>query len=295
MPADTHVLAEAPPASARNASIVNLGCKVNQAEMEAAARLFRARGVRLVRPSDPADVVLVNTCTVTGVADEKSRAAVRRARRASPAAEILVTGCSVQVAPEMFAAIDPTARLLPNDAKAGLVAELERLVGREDGDARTAEPLPTLTGAEPVTAVAVEGADDERASIERTRAFVKVQDGCSFYCPYCIIPRARGAERSLPPEQVLGDVRRALAAGHREIVLTGINIGTYDGGWSERGHRGTHTASLLTLGGLVRRILDETAVERIRLSSIEPQHLDEELLDTWAANAPRTLPHLHLP
>src|SRR3954465_2920660 len=105
MPADTHVLAEGPPASARTASIINLGCKVNQAEMEAAARLFRTRGIRLVRPSYSADVVLVNTCTVTGVPDEKSRAAVRRARRASPDAEIVITGCSVQVAPEMFAAV----------------------------------------------------------------------------------------------------------------------------------------------------------------------------------------------
>ncbi len=146
-----------------------------------------------------------------------------------------------------------------------------------------------------MVAASLDGAADDRASVERTRAFVKVQDGCSFFCTYCIIPRARGAERSLPPERVLADIRRALAAGHREIVLTGINIGTYDGGWSERGHRGAHTASALTLAQLVRRILDETAVERIRLSSIEPQHLDDDLLETWAANAPRTLPHLHLP
>jgi threonylcarbamoyladenosine tRNA methylthiotransferase MtaB len=131
--------------------------------------------------------------------------------------------------------------------------------------------------------------------VERTRAFVKVQDGCSFHCTYCIIPRARGTERSLEPEMVLADVRRALAAGHREIVLTGINIGTYDGGWSERGARGSHRRSALTLAGLVRRILAETPVERIRLSSIEPQHVDDDLLEAWAGGAPRTLPHLHLP
>jgi threonylcarbamoyladenosine tRNA methylthiotransferase MtaB len=122
-----------------------------------------------------------------------------------------------------------------------------------------------------------------------------VQDGCSFYCTYCIIPRARGAERSLAPEVVLADVRRALAAGHREVVLTGINIGTYDGGWSERGARGSHARSALTLAGLVRRILAETPVERIRLSSIEPQHVDDELLGAWVDGSPRTLPHLHLP
>ncbi|HEY5495250.1 MAG TPA: MiaB/RimO family radical SAM methylthiotransferase, partial [Candidatus Limnocylindrales bacterium] len=137
---------------------------------------------------------------------------------------------------------------------------------------------------------------DGRARIDRTRAFVKVQDGCSFHCTYCIIPRARGAERSLAPEAVLADVRRALAAGHREIVLTGINIGTYDGGWSERGARGAHARSALTLAGLVRRILAETDVERIRLSSIEPQHVDDDLLEAWMTDgAGRCLPHLHLP
>jgi threonylcarbamoyladenosine tRNA methylthiotransferase MtaB len=94
---------------------------------------------------------------------------------------------------------------------------------------------------------------------------------------------------------VLEDVRRALRAGHREVVLTGINIGTYDGGWSERGFRGAHTRSALTLAGLVRRLLDETDVERIRLSSIEPQHADDELLRVWSDGAPRTMPHLHLP
>jgi threonylcarbamoyladenosine tRNA methylthiotransferase MtaB len=124
---------------------------------------------------------------------------------------------------------------------------------------------------------------------------VKVQDGCSFHCTYCIIPRARGSERSLTPDAVLADVRRALAAGHREIVLTGINIGTYDGGWSEPGARGSHGRSALTLAGLVRRLLAETDVERIRLSSIEVQHVDDELLEAWVDGAPRTLPHLHLP
>ncbi|HLO34494.1 MAG TPA: radical SAM protein, partial [Candidatus Deferrimicrobium sp.] len=122
-----------------------------------------------------------------------------------------------------------------------------------------------------------------------------VQDGCSFFCTFCIIPKARGPERSLAPEVVVADVRRALAAGHREIVLTGINIGTYDGGWSERGFRGAHRRSALTLAGLVRRLLDETAVERIRLSSIEPQHVDDDLLRVWADGAPRTMPHVHLP
>src|SRR6185295_13085394 len=174
-------------------------------------------------------------------------------------------------------------------SKDALLRELAEIVGPAFEDGRVDRALPTLSGVE------IEGIADGRASVERTRAFVKVQDGCSFFCTYCIIPAARGAERSLSPEIVLSDVRRALRAGHREIVLTGINIGTYDGGSSERGFRGAHRRSALTLAGLVRRILAETDVERIRVSSIEPQHLDDELLTVWSDGAPRTLPHLHLP
>ncbi len=287
----------------RSAAIVNLGCKVNQSEMEAAARLLREARVPLVDPDRGADLYLVNTCTVTTIADEKSRAAVRRARRANPDAEIVVTGCSVQVDPGALARADPAARLIDNEGKAGLLRELGALVrlagSRRDGGQKPHRPLdaalPTLSGVDPETARDIEGIADDRASVERTRAFVKVQDGCSFHCTYCIIPRARGPERSLEPGIVLADVRRALAAGHREIVLTGINIGTYDGGWSERGARGSHRRSALTLAGLVRRILTETPVERIRLSSIEPQHVDDDLLETWTDGAPRALPHLHLP
>jgi len=279
----------------RTAAIANLGCKVNQAEMEGAARHLRSRGVAVVDPDRCADLVLVNTCTVTAEADAKSRHAVRRARRTSPEAHVVVTGCSVQVGRAAFAATDPRARLIENRAKDALLAEIEVLIG---SGGRAADPvprglvgraLPTLSGVE------IDGIADGRAAVERTRAFVKVQDGCSFFCTYCIIPAARGPERSLPPASILADVRRALAAGHREIVLTGINIGTYDGGWSERGFRGAHVRAALSLAGLVRRILDETTVERIRLSSIEPQHLDDELLRVWADGAPRTLPHMHLP
>jgi threonylcarbamoyladenosine tRNA methylthiotransferase MtaB len=293
------VVIEAAPVArgVRTAAITNLGCKVNQSEMESAARLLRERGVRVVDgdAAAGADLVLVNTCTVTATADQKSRQAVRRARRANPDAEVVVTGCSVQVGREAFAAADPAARLVDNRSKDALLEEIERLVGpagegvARSGDTRVARALPTLSGVE------IEGIADGRASVERTRAFVKVQDGCSFFCTYCIIPAARGPERSLSPETVLLDVRRALRAGHREIVLTGINVGTYDGGWSERGFRGSHTRSALTLAGLVRRILDETPVERLRLSSIEPQHVDDELLDAWADGAPRTMPHFHLP
>ncbi len=286
----------------RTAAITNLGCKVNQSEMEAAARLLRERGVALVDPRAGADLHLVNTCTVTSEADAKSRQAVRRARRANPTGRVVVAGCSVRIDPDAFASADPSARLVRDGGSEALTAELDGLTaglaglaateGNGAGEALLDRPLPTLSGVE---AVAIDGVEDERGAVERTRAFVKVQDGCSFYCTYCIIPRARGPERSLPPEIVLADVRRAVAAGHREVVLTGINVGTYDGGASERGRRGSHAWSALTLAGLVRRILAETDVERIRLSSIEPQHVDDALLAAWTSDPRRCLPHLHLP
>lgn len=262
----------------RRASITNLGCKVNQAEMDALARLLRGRGVTLVDDGTPVDLHVLNTCTVTAVADDKSRKAARRARRQSPDATVIVTGCSVAVNRAGFAGDDPRALIADPAARDALLAEVDRLIGEPGAGAES----PAI--------------GDGRTRIDRTRAFVKVQDGCSFHCTYCIIPRARGPERSLDPEAVLVDVRRALAAGHREIVLTGINIGTYDGAWSEPGARGAHARGRLGLAGLVRRILAETDVERIRLSSIEPQHLDDDLLEAWTTDgAGRCLPHLHLP
>jgi threonylcarbamoyladenosine tRNA methylthiotransferase MtaB len=282
----------AAPHNVRRAAIANLGCKVNQSEMDAVERLLRERGVELVGAHHAADLVVINTCTVTSVADGKSRQAVRRARRTSPDARILITGCSVAIDPDSLAAADPLAALFDNDSKGRLMAELAGLLEISDG-----RPMPTLSGVERVEAIepslgrafeleadedSMEPDFDDRADIDRTRAFVKIQDGCSFHCTYCIIPRARGPERSIPAGEVVSETERATSAGHSEAVLTGINAGTYD----DAG---------LSLAGLVRRILAETAVERIRLSSIEPQHVTPELLDVWAGSGGRCLPHFHIP
>ena len=244
----------------RSAAIVNLGCKVNQSEMEGAARLLREAGVPLVDPDRGADLVPRQHLH----RHRHRRREVARGRPPRP--------------PRQPRRRDRRHRLLGPGRAGGVRADRRRRAARRQrgqgrvprrargaaGDRRARAPR-RRPGAEPgrcrrsrAWRRAIDGIADDRASVERTRAFVKVQDGCSFYCTYCIIPQARGAERSLAPEAVLADVRRALGAGHREIVLTGINIGTYDGGWSERGHRGAHTRSALTLAGLVRRILAET-------------------------------------
>jgi threonylcarbamoyladenosine tRNA methylthiotransferase MtaB len=290
--------ASSSPRPVLRASITSLGCRVNQAEMEAVGRFLQGRGIDLMAEGTPVDLHVVNTCSVTAVADDKSRKALRRARRTSPDATLVVTGCAVAVDPAGFAHEDPRALLAASlaDGSGFGIARLLRLPpapgdgSRAATEARIEAALPTLDGVEIAAGEAAE------ARIDRTRAFVKVQDGCSFHCTYCIIPRARGPERSIATDAVLAEVRRALAAGQREIVLTGINVGTYDGGWSERGARGAHARSATTLAGLVRRILAETDVERIRLSSIEPQHVDDDLLEAWRwEGAGRCLPHFHLP
>lgn len=250
------------PTVIRRAAIANLGCKVNQAEMDSFERLLRSRGVEIVGEHASADLVLINTCTVTSMADQKSRQAVRRARRTSPDARIVVTGCSVAIDPDALAEADPEAQLFDNEWKSDgrLMAELSCL---------PAGP-------------AVDGSAAAVSELDRTRAFVKIQDGCSLHCTYCIIARARGPERSVLGETALAAVHDAVVAGYREAVLTGINVGAYDGGDG------------LSLAGLVRRILDETDVERIRLSSIEPQHVTDELLDVWRGSSGRCLPHFHI-
>jgi threonylcarbamoyladenosine tRNA methylthiotransferase MtaB len=270
----------------RRAAIANLGCKVNQAEMDSVERLLRAGGVQLVDAREPADLVVVNTCTVTSIADRKSRQAVRRARRTNPSALVLVTGCSVVVDPAALAEADPGARLFDNESKGGLLAEVTALLEAPDGRRL---PARSAVGGAVDRAIQLEPDEgsawddfDAGMAIDRTRAFVKVQDGCSFHCTYCIIPKARGLGRSVAADAVLADVKRALTAGHREIVLTGINAGTYaDAG--------------VDLAGLTGRILAETAVERVRLSSIEPQHVTDRLLAVWVDSAGRCLPHFHIP
>ncbi len=271
----------------RRATVTNLGCKVNQAEMDAVERLLRARGVELVDAHEVADLVVVNTCTVTSIADQKSRQAVRRARRTSPGALVLVTGCSVAVDPESLAVADPAALLFDNESKDAMLTELAALLDIPEG-----AELPSLSGVEPavVSSRSVENASGRE--IDRTRVFIKIQDGCSFHCTYCIIPRARGPERSVPAETVLAEVRRAISAGHREVVLTGINAGTYA---TDREDSTATAGSEPGLAGLVRRVLSETEVERIRLSSIEPQHISDDLLEVWKGSGGRCLPHFHIP
>jgi len=232
-----------------------LGCKLNQAETETLAGQLIEAGCQLVAFGEEADVYIVNTCTVTHVADRKSRHLLRMARRRNPDALVVATGCYAQRSPQELAQI--AQLVLNNEQKAHIV----ELVG---------EKLGFSPGAKGKFIFGVDG---------RVRALVKVQDGCDDFCSYCIVPRVRGRENCLPVDEVIGEVKARVAAGYREVVLTGTKIGSYsyDG---------------VSLKQLVERILGETSVERLRLSSLQPQEISTGLISLWRDR--RLCPHFHL-
>ena len=243
-------------------SVVNIGCKVNRVEVDAAAAQLIAQGAA-VAEDGAADVVIVNTCTVTGEADKKTRKAVRQALKANPDAQLLVTGCAAVMAPAWFEALGERVHVVPKPQ----VAELAWRYAGESATASepAAAPVPLRTGAG-----------------FRTRVGIKAQDGCNNACTYCIVHVARGASRSVPFERVLDDARMHAQAGVRELVLTGINLGAYNDGGR-------------TLANLLEALLDACPGARLRIGSVEPCDIDDELIALMAASDGRICRHLHLP
>jgi threonylcarbamoyladenosine tRNA methylthiotransferase MtaB len=248
--------------------VSSLGCKLNQAEMDALATRLAQAGHQVVASAAEADLAVLNTCAVTHVAAQKSRQALRRLHRENPAARLVVTGCYAELSPGDLSDLPGVDLLVGNQDKDRLAALLQP----EDVPGDT----PPRQGSETVA-----------RPHARTRALVKIQDGCDNACTYCVIHLARGPQRSRPADRVLEDVRARLAAGHREIVLTGVHVGAYGQ------DRQAEPQARSDLWGLVRRILAETRVERLRLSSIEPWDLPEQALQLW--RDPRLCRHLHLP
>ena len=245
-------------------SLVNLGCRVNRVELDAMALELERSGAELV-PEREADVIIVNTCAVTGEAEAKTRKAVRRAASLPGQPLVIATGCVANLFADEISALAPNVRVERDKAAvAALAASALGLV--QGGDAPISCDAPTPTG--------------------RTRPGIKIQDGCDNRCTYCIVWRARGAARSMPPEEVLAAVRAAQERGAHEVVLTGINLGSYRAP-SEGGDE-------LALSGLLDLLLTKTDVERIRLSSIEPPDVTDELCRTMAAAGERVAPFLHV-
>ena len=243
-----------------------VGCRLNQAELEQMARQFRSAGHTLVGQALGADMVVVNTCAVTEAAASDSRQKIRHAANMG-VAEIIATGCWSTLVPQQALALPGVTRVVPNDRKEALVDEVLGIPAEIfDNEPLARRPLPGLR--------------------RRTRAFIKVQDGCDNRCTFCITTVARGAGRSRSIPAVLEDIRLALEGGAREVVLTGVHLGSWGQDLSD-GNSGSH------LRELVKVILADTDVPRLRLSSLEPWDLDEDFFSLW--ENPRLMPHLHLP
>ena len=253
--------------------VQNFGCRATQADGAALETLLAQRGLECAASSDAADLVILNTCTVTAAADEDVRSAVRRVHRGNPGARILVTGCYAQRSPEELAAMPGVDWVVGNSHKTRIPELLDSGAPYHGqilvGDIFAQHDFLSA----PV----------QEASGDRTRPNLKIQDGCSNRCSFCIIPFVRGRSRSMPAGQVLAQVC-GLAERYREVVLSGVNLGRW----------GREPGGTTRLAGLVRRLLDETNVERLRLSSVEPMDFSSDLLELMASS-PRIAKHVHAP
>ena len=243
------------------------GCKLNQADSQQLARQFQEAGFVLIQSSAQADVVVLNSCTVTANADSKARSYLRRTRRANPNALVVATGCYAERARDDLLGMDEVSLVLDNRNKQHLVAtvaanlNINLPVGSSDSSRNTnSRPLELL----------------------RTRAMVKIQEGCNQVCSYCIVPKVRGRERSVPAQEIIDEINTRSTTGRREVILTGTQLGTY--GFDLPG---------TNLTELIKKVLAETTVDRLRISSLQPQEITPELLDLW--ENPRLCPHFHIP
>ena len=263
--------------------VQNFGCRATQADGAALESLLAAKGLTAADERAAADLVVLNTCTVTSSADDDARQTIRRVHRENPAARILVTGCYAQRAPQELALLPGVAWVVGNSHKTQ-IADLVSIgdAGLSDGSYAT-----PYHGNIHVGDIFAQhdflSAPVEDAAGDRTRPNLKIQDGCNNRCSFCIIPFVRGRSRSAPAEQVVAQVR-GLAERYREIVLSGINLGRW----------GREPGSPMRLAGLIRLLLAETGVERLRLSSVEPMDFSDDLLNLMAAS-PRIARHVHAP
>ena len=288
--------------------VENFGCRATQADGAAIERQFRERGLeRAVAPSQ-AGVVVLNTCTVTASADQDARAAIRRIHRENPGCQIVVTGCYAQRAPEELAALPGVTQVIGNSHKHQL-AEIAKIGSRTpelgprpgpqgggfvplvelvgDGQGPTSEVRSQVFVSDIFAHTELLAAPVFDAANERTRPNLKVQDGCDNRCSFCVIPYVRGRSRSLPLDQVLAEVNALVASGYREVVISGINLGRWGRDLSGNG-------KLLRFGHLVRAILAETSLEKLRISSVEPMDWSDELIRMMAESS-RIAKHAHVP
>ena len=291
--------------------IEQFGCRATQADAAAIERQLLERGYAACADAQAADVVVVNTCTVTAAADLQARQSIRTIHRANPAARVIVTGCYAQRAPAELAALEGVSWVVGNSHK----PEIPRLIdemGQEMAEKTKHEvarvppvaahqgfvPLSTIAGGAHspafVPAKILIGdilehrellvAPVEGGEAGHTRPVLKIQDGCDKKCSYCVIPQVRGRSRSLAPQSVVEEISKLCQGGAREVVLSGIDLGNY----------GRDLTPRAELGELLRRIIDETSVERLRVSSVEPMDVTEDLIAIFASSE-RMARHFHMP
>ena len=268
--------------------VENFGCRATQADGAALERQFRDRGLTRAGSADQAEVIVLNTCTVTASADQDARSAIRRARRQNPHAKIIVTGCYAQRAPQELRAIPGVDLVIGNSHKHAIV---DSIVPAANGSfvplshlGASLEPKiivgDIFAHTELLAAPVFEASDPH----DKTRPNLKIQDGCNNRCSFCVIPYVRGRSRSLKPEHVVREVDALVASGYREIVLSGINLGRW----------GRELMPRMNFSSLLREILEQTAIEKIRISSVEPMDWTDELIEL-VASSPRICKHAHVP
>jgi MiaB-like protein len=255
----------------KKAAYYTLGCKLNFAETSTIGRVLLAQGIRSVRPQEEADICVINTCSVTELADKKCRTMIRKAAREHPGAFVIVTGCYAQLSPEEVADIEGVDLVIGAEKKLDLAEYLDLSVSKPS----SASIIHSRT--KDIRSFRLSSSSDER-----TRHFLKVQDGCDYHCTYCTIPKARGRSRSGSVSEIVAEAERIASVGGREIVLTGVNIGDFGRG------RGEDFFDLI-------RALDEVeGIERFRIGSIEPNLLSEKIIE-YCARSRRIAPHFHIP
>lgn len=254
----------------KKAVYYTLGCKLNFAETSSIGKTLKEAGIRTVRKGEKADICVINTCSVTEVADKKCRQAIHRLSKEHPGAFIVVTGCYAQLKPEQIADIEGVDLVLGAEQKGELINYLGDLKKREHGEA--------------VTTVAkdIRAFSPSCSRGDRTRYFLKVQDGCDYFCSYCTIPFARGRSRNGKIEDLVAQARQSALEGGKEIVLTGVNIGDFGKSTGENFY------------DLVKALDEVEGIERFRISSIEPNLLTDEIIE-YVARSKRFMPHFHIP
>lgn len=255
-------------------SIVTLGCKVNQFDSEMIIDNLIKNGYELAKPGEKSDIFIINTCTVTHRADFQSRQMIRRAHRLNPSSLIIVTGCYSQVQPESLEKMKEINYILGNKEKEYIAEIISSMEKRKSPRIQVSE----IKKDQSIIEITVP------SFFQHTRAYLKIQDGCNSQCSYCIVPYARGTSRSLPSDKILENMKLLKERGYKEVILTGINIGSY----------GIDLDQNLNLEKLLKLLEEAETPDRIRLSSIEPFNLSKDLIRIISEST-KICPHLHIP